>query len=216
MKSNLLFPVIAIGMAGLISCGDNNQDTSGTNPGTNQGLTLPSTINQQDNNSQPVADPNNPNGQGTINMQPVVTADNATKPAANVKLNPPHGEPGHRCDISVGAPLDGSSQQPTTSVQPVTINPTQNTSKPATTTPTTNPGNLKINPAHGQPGHRCDIAVGAPLDGSASATTPTVQPTVQPTDNKSPLQYFQPVPAVNDKKTTSPATDAKADTSRKQ
>lgn len=37
---------------------------------------------------------------------------------------------------------------------------------PANNTIKTNPqtANVKLNPPHGQPGHRCDIAVGAPLD----------------------------------------------------
>ena len=30
---------------------------------------------------------------------------------ASPKTNPPHGEPGHRCGIPVGAPLDGSAAQ---------------------------------------------------------------------------------------------------------
>ena len=30
--------------------------------------------------------------------------------AQGVMLNPPHGEPGHRCDIAVGAPLPNDSQ----------------------------------------------------------------------------------------------------------
>ena|SRR5690606_21845965 len=53
-------------------------------------------------------------------------------------LNPPHGQPGHRCDIAVGAPLGGNS----------ILN-----SDPS----------VALNPPHGQAGHRCDIAVGAPL-----------------------------------------------------
>jgi hypothetical protein len=81
-------------------------------------------------------------------------------------LNPAHGQPGHRCEIPVGAPLDGKPTQPTTvnkapqsvvtqpSAQPVVINPT-------TTPVATGPG---LNPEHGKPGHRCDIAVGAPLN----------------------------------------------------
>ena len=32
-------------------------------------------------------------------------ADNSVKPT----LNPPHGEPHHRCDLEVGAPLNGSA-----------------------------------------------------------------------------------------------------------
>lgn len=52
-------------------------------------------------------------------------------------VNPPHGQPGHRCDIAVGAPLGGNG---------IIDNTTAN-----------------LNPPHGQAGHRCDIAVGAPL-----------------------------------------------------
>ena len=51
-----------------------------------------------------------------------------------VVLNPPHGQPGHRCDIPVGEPL-----------------------------PATASNNVRLNPPHGQPGHRCDIPVGSPL-----------------------------------------------------
>lgn len=59
-----------------------------------------------------------------------------TIPAGKVTLNPPHGEPGHRCDIAVGQPLNSAPVQQT---------------------------NANVNPPHGQPGHRCDLAVGAPL-----------------------------------------------------
>ena len=117
-------------------------------------------------------------------------------------LNPAHGEPGHRCDIPVGAPLDGSAApaatpapaQPTAqggnhflnnggqSVANDNSNPyvvSSNNKKtelkdlpqgmqPAMpgqqTAQTTAPGMQgKPNPAHGQPGHRCDIQVGQPL-----------------------------------------------------
>lgn len=60
---------------------------------------------------------------------------NNTRSNQTAQLNPPHGQPGHRCDIPVGDPL------PTTSAN----------------------NSVKINPAHGQPGHRCDIPVGDPL-----------------------------------------------------
>jgi hypothetical protein len=71
--------------------------------------------------------------------------------------NPPHGEPGHRCDIEVGAPLNSpagnkpaaSQAQPMASPAPV---PSQ---APA--------GSARVNPPHGQPGHDCAVAVGAPL-----------------------------------------------------
>lgn len=78
-------------------------------------------------------------------------------------MNPPHGQPNHRCDIPVGAPLNSKKAEPTT-VKSTDIQTT-------TTTPIAVPQNSTssttvaagMNPAHGQPGHRCDILVGAPL-----------------------------------------------------
>ena len=137
-------------------------------------------------------------------------------PQTTVMLNPPHGQPGHRCDIAVGAPLpnDGnviaqaSSQarpvgqgeampavsdgtqvqyvqvaqpqptyvgkkgeklnpppvqqasQPTVSQQQVVIPPDPNGRKVGVTE---EGFSGKPNPPHGQPGHRCDIAVGETL-----------------------------------------------------
>lgn len=82
----------------------------------------------------------------------------ATAPATNaVALNPAHGMPGHRCDIKVGEPLNSQPiPAPDMSKPPPTIilpSPSQSTS-----------GSGAKNPAHGIPGHRCDIAVGAPLN----------------------------------------------------
>jgi hypothetical protein len=105
-------------------------------------------------------------------MQPAnATAPSQITPAPSGKgLNPAHGQPGHRCDIAVGAPLSSAPAAkpsapvttpiaaPTSSPAPMQITPS------ATTTPSTPaaPG-AKLNPAHGQPGHDCAIAVGAPL-----------------------------------------------------
>lgn len=86
-------------------------------------------------------------------------------------MNPPHGQPGHRCEIAVGAPLNSKPVQQT---KPQTVTPVVNTktveqpvmnvnSKSSSATivgSSTPPG---MNPPHGQEGHRCDIAVGAPL-----------------------------------------------------
>jgi hypothetical protein len=91
---------------------------------------------------------------------------NTSAPAPqNMALNPAHGQPGHRCDIAVGAPLNSA---PATTAQPAA--PVQSSPAPATNlTPTkgvinTGAAASGLNPAHGQPGHRCDIAVGAPLN----------------------------------------------------
>ena len=72
-------------------------------------------------------------------------------------LNPAHGQPGHDCDIAVGAPLDGSGGVQTIPQPSFTPNLA---TKPA---PQVQSGAKGLNPAHGQPGHNCDIAVGAPL-----------------------------------------------------
>jgi len=63
----------------------------------------------------------------------------------------------------------------------------------------------KINPAHGQPGHRCDVAVGAPLDGSAPAPKVVSTPTV----TQSPVQLTPQVTQIStsDKTTETPASD---------
>ena len=76
-------------------------------------------------------------------------------------INPAHGQPGHRCDIAVGAPLNSAPTQQvqTQQGQTVQVNPTQQ--QVVTTTQVKTPKGM--NPPHGQPGHRCDIAVGAPL-----------------------------------------------------
>lgn len=84
-------------------------------------------------------------------------------------MNPEHGQPGHRCDIPVGTPLStpaGGNQNvvptQTTSTsgsnQPFLVN---DAAKAASNGASATSGN--VNPPHGQPGHRCDIAVGSPM-----------------------------------------------------
>lgn len=95
-----------------------------------------------------------PEGQGNISVEaaPQASASNAS---GDVKINPPHGEPGHRCDIPVGQPLDGSgTPAPNINASPQPVAPSPS---PA------NIGSGKANPPHGEPGHRCDIPVGQPL-----------------------------------------------------
>lgn len=85
-----------------------------------------------------------------------------------VTLNPQHGEPGHRCDIAVGAPLNAPAT--TSTIQPNAPTPVPGATTPAATTeakkvtPNSTDATAALNPKHGEPGHRCDIAVGAPLN----------------------------------------------------
>ena len=85
-------------------------------------------------------------------------------------MNPAHGQPGHRCDIEVGMPLNSppgkkaatstpSKVTQTTTVTPEMLNQT-NTSTATTTPVVTAPG---MNPPHGQEGHVCAVPVGEPL-----------------------------------------------------
>jgi hypothetical protein len=77
-------------------------------------------------------------------------------------LNPAHGQPGHRCDIAVGAPLDSKP------VQPVPQATTPEKAPVLNTNPANGVSAAGLNPSHGQPGHRCDIPVGAPLNSKPS------------------------------------------------
>ncbi len=77
-------------------------------------------------------------------------------------LNPAHGEPGHRCEIAVGAPLNSEpTNQPN---MPTEIHPELISPQPFA--PTTEKVQVAkgMNPPHGEPGHVCEIAVGAPLN----------------------------------------------------
>jgi hypothetical protein len=110
---------------------------------TMQPQTIPVNLDASNSPATPVNIPTNKQ------VQPAATT--AVAPG----MNPPHGQPGHRCDIAVGAPLN--SKPASNAVTPVNIS-SDKVAQPVTAVA---PG---MNPPHGQPGHRCDIAVGAPLD----------------------------------------------------
>ncbi len=75
-------------------------------------------------------------------------------------MNPPHGQPLHRCDIPVGAPLNSPINTTQKTANSTTATQTSTNNVPALLATPTPEG---MNPPHGQDGHRCDIAVGAPL-----------------------------------------------------
>ncbi|MBW6497675.1 MAG: hypothetical protein K0B09_04750 [Bacteroidales bacterium] len=109
---------------------------------------------------------------------------------AQVMLNPPHGQPYHRCDIPVGSPLPPAGSAPQATTNPVAASAPVTTPAPAASPATATVDKSMIptveninrlnssqgsqsnppsgtppvnNPPHGQPWHRCDIPVGSPL-----------------------------------------------------
>jgi hypothetical protein len=73
--------------------------------------------------------------------------------------NPAHGQPFHDCALPVGAVLVAADlqAQPKAVTAPVDLQPEAQQQ----TAPTTK--EVKLNPAHGAPGHKCEVPVGAPL-----------------------------------------------------
>lgn len=112
--------------------------------------------------------------QGQVQQQPVQQqAQQATQTQTQTApgMNPPHGQPGHRCEIPVGAPLNSKPAQNNNQPQATqvvnskpTAQPVMNVNSNGGSTTIVGASNLPgINPPHGEEGHRCDIAVGAPL-----------------------------------------------------
>ena len=94
----------------------------------------------------------------TSQTETTTPAENTATPiksADGVALNPAHGQPGHRCDISVGAPLDSKKAAP--------VQTNSQTSDVVLDAGTTTLPKGTLNPAHGQTGHNCAVKVGQPL-----------------------------------------------------
>ncbi len=103
-----------------------------------------------------------------------VAANNPSSPRDKPALNPEHGQPYHRCEIPVGAPIDSApTQNPAPQEMPqqsasnnsFNTNPISPSLAPApSSSPVQATGPKPANnPAHGEPHHRCDLEVGAPL-----------------------------------------------------
>ena len=117
-------------------------------------------------------------------------------------MNPAHGQPGHRCDIAVGAPLNsapGQAQTQTATTQTAQAVPvSQNNITTTTTVATPAKVGKGMNPAHGQPGHRCDIPVGAPLNSpTAAKQTATSTTTTSTSQGGTATQNFTVSPPAN-------------------
>jgi hypothetical protein len=200
MKQVLLFASF-FAIAAITGCG--------TKPGEAQAdgsaVTTPLNVSSLPQATTPTTTTGQPITAPTITTAPTTTAPVATTSTAG--LNPAHGQPGHRCDLEVGAPLNSAPPTKTvTSDNKTTVAP-----QPVitTSTPTVVPSAVKtapgMNPAHGQPGHRCDIAVGEPLNSKPAATTTTTTPTVTPTPVVNTPTIGNTTPVI-----TSPATTTAA------
>ena len=99
MKHFIFLFIATLFFASCNSGGDennnNNNDTAVTPPVESQQTTPPPPMQE---NTQTIDMNTTPGTTGTPESTP-------SDPAFSGKPNPPHGEPGHRCDIAVGAPL---------------------------------------------------------------------------------------------------------------
>ncbi len=176
-------------------------------------LAIAFTVSSCKNNDETAADPRTIvpfTQQGTTALQ----TQNATQPAPQnhnlfhennkvaapsvlAGVNPAHGQPNHRCDIAVGAPLNTQPSGTATAPQPnqVQMQPQVKTVTQSTTAKTVTPKGM--NPPHGQPNHRCDIPVGSPLN-SKPANTKTVTTSTTPSSGEvsKSITVQPPVPAL--------------------
>lgn len=162
-----------IGFITLLGCDngkntDTNTDASATDQATIQTENVNTDSSQQTGISEPA----------TVQASQPAGAPVSASSAAG--MNPAHGEPNHRCDIAVGAPLNSPPGKNSTAA-PTIATPTVGTpSSPIISDPNINSGNTQsipstpspaakiptapgMNPPHGEPGHDCSIAVGSPL-----------------------------------------------------
>ena len=156
-----ILPLIIISTVILYSCEDKKTTTEKDILVSDSIKVVDSTISE-----------NNPDS--TSEVAPNAIASTISKNNSGVKpaLNPEHGKPFHRCDISVGAPIDSAPKPnptPQTIPQQSASNNNFNTSpisnsvsSPISAPKATGP-KPALNPAHGEPYHRCDLKVGEPL-----------------------------------------------------
>jgi hypothetical protein len=165
-QTNKYFVLVAAVVLGtMISCSPAQKDLKPVS--VQQQNQAPQSMLKADTSAAISSDPASVPATVTSNEPAVVNAT-ATPP----ELNPAHGQPYHRCDIPVGSPLNSAViAKPTPTINRTGTSPTlenaarlnnpqANNSIAPTTASSTPP---KLNPPHGQPFHRCDIAVGSPL-----------------------------------------------------
>lgn len=147
-----ILPVIITVFALLVSCEKSAQTTA-------KDTTAPKTSTEAPATSE----------SATANSANTASTGAAGRPA----LNPAHGEPYHRCEIAVGAPIDSQPEAQNAAPQMMNqqaapansfnTNPIAPSNAPVSAPVTATGPKPALNPAHGEPHHRCDLQVGAPL-----------------------------------------------------
>lgn len=189
LMRNIYYPLLAIAIT-FSSCKGNDEETSKVDPRTITPFTQQgATALQAQTPEQPASQAHN-----------LFHENNTVKtPSVLAGVNPAHGQPNHRCDIAVGAPLNTpangtatTAQLPTNQVQvqqPQVQTITQSTAKVVTP--------KGMNPPHGQPNHRCDIPVGSPLNSKpANTNTAAASPTPASGEVSKNITVQPPVPAL--------------------
>jgi hypothetical protein len=145
-------------------------------------------VQQQTQEPQPIAQQDTSAAIPTVTETVPAAATPSASAAVNAtatppELNPPHGQPFHRCEIPVGSPLNtvAAAKKPATPAitsggaptlenaarlnNPQNYNTQVNTpAAPAVTNASASGTPPKLNPPHGQPFHKCEIPVGSPLN----------------------------------------------------
>ena len=199
MKNIMLVAFISVA---LFACGNNEtgQDLSIMPENKSTLLSDSQTINKTSTQNTIV---NNlpqqvPTGANVNLQQPAATMpQSVVSSKTTAAVNPPHGQPGHVCGTppNSGTNTTATPQNVQAAPQQIVMPQQANNNK---TIKASNATNGKINPAHGQPGHRCDIPAGAPLNAvpqksvapkAATTNTVTTAPTIV---NPSTMPALQP------------------------
>lgn len=170
MKSKLILCLLAAISIVFTSCKNEEEKTEAELTTPQQPLIIPRV--------QAIPSENYVQPAQQVSMPQTTTTQMAPPPVpTKAGMNPPHGQPGHRCDIAVGAPLNSPATKPVST--PTSGKPTYTTTtistptSTSTTQPSAAPAILStdasavtapgMNPPHGQPGHVCGTPVGSPL-----------------------------------------------------
>ncbi|MBS4060501.1 MAG: hypothetical protein KG029_08890 [Bacteroidetes bacterium] len=161
MKTSLIIAA-ALFLLTMLSCSSEQNNSKNTRTEQKQTLVQPENTQNTSATSSENATIDGQSQENTVNESivippPLNTGFNAQNSADAPVLNPPHGQPGHICEIPVGSPLPRAANNVQKANTAATNNPVN------TTTTSIVDQTVVLNPPHGQPGHICEIPVGSPL-----------------------------------------------------